>query len=717
MKIHDLLKSSRLIETKTGNVLFGVPSDVLKRINSLGLGIPTVLVEPDIRNINGISQFAPEFPLYYFLFVGGNLFKKRFIILMKDEQSKQEEIKILSQMLIGSDIQHMTKNGVEEETAKQLRAEMDFMALKNSDGSIIRIEELIQFITPDDDKGYFIEENGVRLRINRKGDNRFEIIEDDTNKTVFQLEKELELPIPITYQLSKSYIPPAFGLINLGSRSGFDPDGYTTTMIVSINGVMGLLDGSAYVLQQLSHFGLSFEDIKYIFITHTHDDHCNLSPIAVHTMRRIPVITTRDIYESAVSKTISNLENITEDDFKRQFPLIEVKAGYDKQEAPIILYGAKIYAHRTIHSIPCIGFTIYIKNKSLFFSGDTLSPKKIKEFYSKGVISENRAKYLISKLNHNYTRALIDGGGGLIHGNPDEFKPRRGLHMVHVDPKSIESSLHNLLDAGQNLELISSKSINENLLYRVAKILRTLGIGIFDAWFKVFINAGRLVHSQQYEFLALEGEVDESGLFLVLSGEVEVIKDRKVIAKYGQGTFFGELALLEDKKGKRDAAIRISSITASLWEIPQHIFHSYIKSSRKKEEFYYFRDSLNRIRNVRPFNSLNGEALSFLAPHFREITYEAGKEIPIQRPGEDDALLIDGSIKTIENESSQIIHDTYRVNENNIIINISSLVRQKNCRLIAQTKVKLVLINKNIYSNLLKTHPGLAFTIQSKTRK
>jgi len=423
------------------------------------------------------------------------------------------------------------------------------------------------------------------------------------------------------------------------------------------------------------------------------------------------MITTKDIYKSAVLKTVSNLDNVTKEDFKKQFPLIEIKAGYDKQEQPINIYGAKVYAHRSIHSIPCIGFTIHIKNKTLFFSGDTISPKKIKEFYDKGVISESRAKYLIDKLNQNYTRALIDGGGGVIHGNPDEFKPKRGLHMVHVDPKSIESSLHNLLDAGQNLELIHSKSVNENILYRMSKILRTLGISIFNSWFKVFINAGRLVHSQQYEFLALEGEIDDSGVFLVLSGNVEVIKDRKVIANYGQGTFFGELALLEEKKGKRDAAIRVSSITATLWEIPQHVFQSYIKSSDKKEEFYYFRDSLNRIRSIKPFNLLNGEALSYLAPHFREIKYKKQSDISLQNPENEEVLLISGVIGTIEDEDSQIVHETYKVNENNII-NISSLIRRTDCQLVAQTELRLILINRNVYNNLLKTHPGLDFSIQ-----
>ena len=71
MKIYRLLDSSKFLKSKVGNVLIGVPSDILKKIgSSKNLGIPTILVQPDITHYDGIPQFAVEFPLYYFLFVG-----------------------------------------------------------------------------------------------------------------------------------------------------------------------------------------------------------------------------------------------------------------------------------------------------------------------------------------------------------------------------------------------------------------------------------------------------------------------------------------------------------------------------------------------------------------------------------------------------------------------------------------------------------------------
>lgn len=711
MKTYKLLCSSRFIETTVGNLLLGVPSDILKKIGATKtLGVPTILVQPDVNHFEGIPQFAPEFPLYYFLFIGRYLFKKRFIFLVKDEAHKQKEIEILTHMLPGPDFRYLLKNGVEERVADGLRREMDYMALKDR-GKVLEVTEMIEFITPDEDNGYTIKgDNNGLLRVNRLGNNKFELIEDNSHKTTIELKNQSELPIKINYQLASSYIPPVFGLVNLGSRSGFDSDSYTTTMVLSINGVMGLLDGSAYIMHQLNHFGLSFDDIKFIFLTHTHDDHCNLTPVVYKTARRIPIVTTKDIYESAVIKVTSILEEISAEDFRKQFPLIEIKAGYDKDCEPINFYGATIYAHRTIHSIPCVGFTIEIEGETLFFSGDTLSPEKVEDFHKNGAITKERADYLIGKLNGNYTRALIDGGGGLIHGDPEEFKPKRGLHIVHVNPKSLDNTLHNLLDAGQSLLIIPSQNINQNIAYEIIKILKSIGISVYDPWMKVFLNAGKLVYSQQYEFLALEGELDESGIFIVLSGEVEVLTGMNRVASFRQGSFFGELALLEEEKTLRKAAIRISSITALLWEIPADIFQSYIKSTDNKEYFYNMRNSIIKIENMPQMRGLSEESITTLAGKSNMIIVNENEYVFKNRPLKQIIFLLSGEVQLIKNNE---VSDTIRIDDIKDSINITSILdNDAELKMLTKTKTDFLLINKKAYEKILEAHAGYGSSLR-----
>lgn len=713
MKIFKLLESCKFIQAKVGNILIGVPSDILKKIGSKkNLGVPTILVQPDINHYKGIPQFAIEFPLLYFLFIGNYLFKKRFILLTKDEEHKKKEIEVLSHIIPAPPMEFFIKNGMDKKTAIGIRKEIDYLVLKK-DGKILDIEDMIEFIVPDENNGYTITENENKLRINRLGNNKFEIIENDNQKSNTELVYKHELPIKINYQLPSSYICPRFGLVNLGSRSGFDPDSYTTTFIITINGVMGLLDCSAYLFDQLNQFGLSFEDIKFVLLTHIHDDHCNLSPIVYKISRTIPIITTKDIYESVVIKITNIIDEITEEDFKKQFPLIEIKAGYDKEGEVLNFYGAKIYAHRTIHSVSCIGFTIKIASKSLFFSGDTISPKKIFEYRDKKVISNKRAEYLVDKLNGDYTRALIDGGGGIIHGNPDEFQAKRGLHFVHVSPMCIENSLHNLLDAGQSLQLISAKMLNENITYHIIKILSSIGISIYDPWMKVFLNSGRLVNSQQYEFLAIEGEMDDSGFFMVLSGEVEVIVGTSRIVSHRQGSFFGELALLEEKRGIRQAGIRISSITALLWEIPAEVFQSYIKSSKRKEEFYNIRKNIKILEDMPFIKGLSGIAITKLANVSNMISFPEGSEIIINKADKKIIFLLSGQLKIIKDQ--KIIEEIIPIYDRGQVEEISKKIKDfKNSKIIAKNNIEIFEIAKDEYNEVLNKHKGLYSPIRSK---
>ncbi|MFW5800260.1 MAG: cyclic nucleotide-binding domain-containing protein, partial [Spirochaetota bacterium] len=393
------------------------------------------------------------------------------------------------------------------------------------------------------------------------------------------------------------------------------------------------------------------------------------------------------------------------EDFRKQFPLVEIKAGYDKEGEPVNFLGATVIAHRTIHSIPCIGFTIKLQDKTLFISGDTLSPKKINEFLDKGIIEKERAEYLINKLNGNYTRALIDGGGGLIHGDPDEFKPRRGLHIVHVNPNMLKNTLHNLLDSGQSLVLIEAKMLNENISYEITKILTSMGISPYDPWMKIFINSGKLVFSQQYEFLALEGEKDFSGLFLVLGGEVEVLTGKKPITKFRRGTYFGELALLEDKRGIRQANIRISSITALLWEIPGEVFQSYVKYSGKKSSFYRIRNAIQRIEAMPVFKGLGGEAITTLARQSEAKFYYEGQIIFKSTPVYFIVFLNEGKLHLVKD--GKVLKE-FIAYENGTDIDISEIINSyENARLIAKSFVELTLINKKVYHKILDEYTGM----------
>lgn len=53
------------------------------------------------------------------------------------------------------------------------------------------------------------------------------------------------------------------------------------------------------------------------------------------------------------------------------------------------LNGAEFEFHYSLHSIPCLCFTVKVNNKSIYFSGDTYyEPNGLKNMYEKGVLTE-----------------------------------------------------------------------------------------------------------------------------------------------------------------------------------------------------------------------------------------------------------------------------------------------------------------------------------------
>lgn len=76
------------------------------------------------------------------------------------------------------------------------------------------------------------------------------------------------------------------------------------------------------------------------------------------------MITTRTILDSFVRK-YSAIIGITEGELKNLFEFNPVVIG-----KPLSFFGGYINFFYSFHSIPCIGFVLYFKGKSIYFSGD-----------------------------------------------------------------------------------------------------------------------------------------------------------------------------------------------------------------------------------------------------------------------------------------------------------------------------------------------------------
>lgn len=151
------------------------------------------------------------------------------------------------------------------------------------------------------------------------------------------------------------------------------------------------LPKSLYEASQKSHVKISLDNIDHVILTHLHGDHSNgLESLGFYNYfvrRRKPVIHTipevrkviwnNKLRASMSPKTNNNFEKIGELSLEDFFRL---KMLYPNKTSTI--KGMRIRIRYTRHYIPCFGFKVYYKGRSLGYSSDTVFDPEHIEFLS-----------------------------------------------------------------------------------------------------------------------------------------------------------------------------------------------------------------------------------------------------------------------------------------------------------------------------------------------
>ncbi len=720
MKVLNLLSGCKMVETSIGKIMFGAPSDIVKLINFYNYDSPVIVVQPDRNEVEGVHQFGIEFLLYTFLFMNERREDgEKLILLIKNEDQKKLVEEMLRVTLLGSTEEEYKKYGLTEEHYKQLLSEAKELALKSKNGNIVSIKDLIDFRIPQNNNFYKIEKNNNDLIITRHGNNHFSIkdyslgTEEDIN---INIEGKPQLPIQITYRPQRPYISPAFGILNLGSRSGFDHKQFSTTFLLSINGVMGLIDSGAYVPSELEVFGIKVDSIKFLMLTHAHDDHCNIASIIYSKTRKLDIITSKEIYEALIIKLKAVFSDQSREEIESKLRFIEIKPGLSEPGEKLWLYGSEVRAHRTVHPIPCIGFTIKCWGKKLFFSGDTIGPDAIKKLVEKDVVPIERYKFLRKILTDtNYDCSLIDGGAGIIHGNPNEFKPAPGQYFIHLDPEKLRDTSYAALDAGQLITLKGVKRHPTNVTIKAIQVLQSLGIDIDDSWMIALMNASRMVDSRQWEYTVLEGRKDNRGFFIVIDGSVEVIIKQNCIASFTDGSFFGELAILDKDLPTRKASIRTASNTALLWEIRPEVFRQFIRYYNASEKILSVREKLTHLVQVKALQQIPDIAKTELARDSQKMSFKKGDYLTKEGSDEQDLFVLTKGEVEIRKEDQVVA----KIGSNKLVGEMAAFAGGKRTAdVIANSdEVNVLKIKDSMYTKLLNEYPGAALFLGKLLKK
>lgn len=247
----------------------------------------------------------------------------------------------------------------------------------------------------------------------------------EASHNVMALMKSPAEPPPCFY-------PPSFGVTVLGNSHGFDKSGSVSGYVLWINGRGVMIDPPPYASATLEKEGIRPRMIVGIILTHCHADHDAGAFQKVLTGSPVVVITTPTIYKSFIRKyaALSALSPALLRHSHRFKPAIIGQ--------PLRFQGAAFRFTYTLHTIPCVGFRVEWRGRSMVFTGDHFnSPPALDKLQETGVLSKARADDLRNLPLQECDLLLHEAGAPPIHTPlevllqlPERVKKR--LYVVHT---------------------------------------------------------------------------------------------------------------------------------------------------------------------------------------------------------------------------------------------------------------------------------------------
>lgn len=246
------------------------------------------------------------------------------------------------------------------------------------------------------------------------------------NMFAIQGQHSGEVPRPI---LPPSFYPPSFGVTVLGNSHGFDKNGSVSGYVLWINGRGVMIDPPPYASATLEREGIRPRMIVGIIITHCHADHDAGTFQKILTGSPVVLITTPTIYKSFIRKysALSALSPALLRHCHRYKPAIIGE--------PLRFQGATLNFTYSLHTIPCVGFRVEWRGRSMVFTADHFnSPEGIQKMQD--AVSLGRFSFsiiccmrcLIIKANGRFCFLFLQGT--LTKGRADDL---RNLAMQETD--------------------------------------------------------------------------------------------------------------------------------------------------------------------------------------------------------------------------------------------------------------------------------------------
>lgn len=458
LQVKRLTEGAFLFISPQGNILFGCPPEILKRILSSHLPMPDTVVVPEKMHHYQSSQSSLEFPLYHFLFVQRGLEReRRFQVIAKGDQCRGLA-ELLRVTVVGPNEQEMLAAGCPALLAEELYQETTFMALKNpaTGGNPYTIPEMINFLPLEAGQTcevYPVADGLPAVLMERTGPATFRVL---YGEEAFDIDMTVTAVQEPSYKLKQRPLDRSadkFTLTVLGRSNGFDPNDPANGYVLNIGGKIVLWDCPAYLHQHLSALKLDPHDIDVFVLSHVHEDHIDVA----ESLRDPPfeMYTTPEIHYSLLVK-LAAVYGCSLDEARRYHNYHPI----DMNNPVMEIAGARMTFFHSVHAIPALGVRVEKvvagRRGVLHISGDHLSNETLGAMHTNKGISDRRMEQMGNLLNGDETLVLMDAGGGAIHGDYRDYLDYPG-RVAYMHTGLIQEELpggKQLLTSGQVLDVL-----------------------------------------------------------------------------------------------------------------------------------------------------------------------------------------------------------------------------------------------------------------------
>lgn len=554
-----LLRGGLLVYTSQGSIQFGVPPETIKDTMVDARGVPDifVLVKQLFDLERGVNFAELEFPVYFNFFV-----KQRKIRVVCEAEQKQKVLELIGETLFPP-VPHMLHlefvRGLQCPTLPNMARELQYFQRHPRDPSrFITVDDILEFhlLTPDGEGNLQCRINHVCIRLD-KARGLFSVT--DGAEKLATVPWDLRIP---TYRpevrAEEVFAPPLFGISALGNGSGFDPSSDTSGFVVWVNGRGIMVDPPVDSTLHLKDLRIAPRLIQDVVLTHCHADHDAGVLQKVLEEGIIRLYTTPSIMEGFLRKAslITGL-SIRQIEQMIEFHPIPI-------EVPFAILGARFVFKYNFHSVPTLRFQVFYRGRSLVYSSDILNiPSTLKTIASEGVFSPGRLEDLLA---FPWDADLIIHEAGIppLHTPPSalDLLPadvKKRLYVVHTTEARVKEfpDLKMMTPGIEHTLIFELEEMPATLAHRCLRalasneVLRAISVDRAAD----LIQVAELRSLLAGEYLIKKGDFGQE-IYLLLHGEVSVIRDNRLYKVYGSGELVGDMALVNDEPRFADVIAR-----------------------------------------------------------------------------------------------------------------------------------------------------------------